>query len=109
VHSRSLAQEALKRLGADPPSAPLLLVHGHDHRQALDRSENVTLLDGGSVGAGGTGKLSEGGGDIGLARLIYRTEPGFEPLAADLVQIDPGDGSARAHRERVDRPLTEGS
>jgi len=109
VHSRSLAQEALKRLGADPPSAPLLLVHGHDHRQALDRSENVILLDGGSVGAGGTGKLSEGGGDIGLARLIYRTEPGFEPLAADLVQIDPGDGSARAHRERVDRPLTEGS
>ena len=109
VHSRSLAQEALKRLGADPPSAPLLLVHGHDHRQALDRSENVTLLDGGSVGAGGTGNLSEGGGDIGLARLIYRTEPGFEPLAADLVQIDPGDGSARAHRERVDRPLTEGS
>jgi hypothetical protein len=26
----------------------------------------------------------------------------FRPLAADLVEIDPGDGSARAQRERLD-------
>jgi len=109
VHSPSLARDAIARLHAHPPRAPLLFVYGHDHRQALDRSQNVVYLDGGSVGGGGTGNLSESGGDIGLARLIYRAEPRFEPLAVDLVLIDPGDGSARAHRERVDRPLTKGS
>lgn len=109
VHSRALAQEAIARLRADPPPAQLLVVYGHDHRQALDRSQNVTYLDGGSVGGGGTGNLSEAGSDIGLARLIYRAQPSFKPLAADLVLIDPGDGSARADRERVDRPLTEPS
>ena len=109
VHSRSLAQDAIERLRSDPPAAPLLFAYGHDHRQTLDRLENVTLLDGGSVGAGGTGNLSEQGGDIGLARLIYGAAPAFEPLAADLVLIDPGDGSARAHRERIDGPLTETS
>jgi predicted phosphodiesterase len=109
VHSRGLAQEAIARLRADPPPTQLLFVYGHDHRQTLERSPNVTYLDGGSVGGGGTGNLSESGGDIGLARLIYRAQPSFQPLAADLVLIDPADGSARAHRERVDGPLTEGS
>jgi predicted phosphodiesterase len=109
VHSRALAQEAIARLRADQPPAQLLFVYGHDHRQALERSPNVTYLDGGSVGGGGTGNLSEAGSDIGLARLIYRAQPSFQPLAADLVLINPGDGSARAHRERIDRPLTEPS
>lgn len=109
VHSRSLAQDAIERLQAEPPRAPLLFVYGHDHDQTLDRSEDLTLLDGGSVGGGGTGNLAEDGGDIGLARLIYRAQPSFRPLAADLVLIDPASGSARAHRERVDGPLTEGS
>jgi len=31
---------------------------------------------------------------------------GFEPLAADLVEIDPGNGSATAKRFRLDGPDT---
>jgi hypothetical protein len=34
--------------------------------------------------------------------MIYTTEPTFRPLAADLVAIDPGSGSATARRERLD-------
>ena len=41
---------------------------------------------------------------LGLARLSYDTTGGFEPLAVDLVEIDPGDGNATARRERLDQP-----
>jgi hypothetical protein len=34
--------------------------------------------------------------------MTYRLQPSFEPLAADLVQIDPGTGSATANRTRLD-------
>ena len=33
---------------------------------------------------------------------VYATRPGFRPLAADLVSIDPGSGSATARHERFD-------
>jgi hypothetical protein len=54
------------------------------------------------VGAGGTGNLDEDA-KIGAARMIYvRDRSAFTPLAADLVEIDPGDGSATARRFRLD-------
>jgi hypothetical protein len=59
------------------------------------------VINGGSVGAGGTGNLTEPT-DLGVARFIYTAEPSFQPLAADLVEIDPGTGSATARRERLD-------
>jgi hypothetical protein len=34
--------------------------------------------------------------------VTYTTEPGFRPLAVDLVSIDPGSGSATARRVRLD-------
>ena len=62
------------------------------------------MLNSGSVGGGGTGNLAEAGGDIGLARVTYTRLPAFVPRAADLVQIDPGDGEAQARRFRLDDP-----
>jgi hypothetical protein len=38
---------------------------------------------------------------VALASLAYARAP-FEPLAVDLVAIDPGSGSATARRERLD-------
>jgi predicted phosphodiesterase len=104
VHEPALAQRAVDALRADPPPAPLVIVWGHTHTAELRRDGTLTTLNPGSVGGGGTGNLAEAGGDIGLARLIYATTPRFEPLAADLVQIDPGDGSAQAQRFRLDEP-----
>jgi predicted phosphodiesterase len=104
VHEPALAQRAVDALRADPPAAPLVIVWGHTHKAELTRDGTLTTLNAGSVGGGGTGNLTEVGGEIGLARLIYHVVPRFEPLAADLVQIDPGTGSAQAQRYRLDEP-----
>jgi hypothetical protein len=105
VHAPGLAQPAVDALRAHPPAAPLLIVWGHTHRAEVRRDGTLTTLNPGSLGGGGTGNLAEAGGDIGLARLIYDSAPRFQPRAADLVQIDPGDGSAQAQRYRLDEPV----
>jgi predicted phosphodiesterase len=102
VHEPALAAPAVAVLRDQPPTHPLVLVVGHTHHAALDVFPGVTVLNGGSVGAGGTGNLADQPTDVGIARLLYATRP-FRPLAADLVSIDPGSGSATARRERLDR------
>ena len=106
VHEPGLAKLAVEQLRADPPAQPLVIVWGHTHKAELQQFGTVTTLNPGSVGGGGTGNLAEAGGEIGLARLIYRTSPRFAPLAADQVQIDPGTGAAQAERHRLDEPTT---
>jgi len=61
----------------------------------------VTVINGGSMGAGGTGNLTETT-NIGIARFVFTVKPSFQPLAADLVSIDPGTGSSSARRVRLD-------
>jgi predicted phosphodiesterase len=104
VHEPALAQQAVDTLREQPPDAPLLVVEGHTHRSGIVRAGTLTVLNAGSVGGGGTGNLSELGGDIGLARVTYAASPAFAPAAADLVEIDPKDGEARAERVRLDTP-----
>jgi predicted phosphodiesterase len=101
VHEPAMIQPALAVLKDHPPPRPLVFVVGHTHHADVERLPAVTVINGGSVGAGGTGNLTERT-PLGLARLTYTTKPGFQPLAADLVTIDPGSGSATAERERLD-------
>jgi diadenosine tetraphosphatase ApaH/serine/threonine PP2A family protein phosphatase len=102
VHAPGLARLALQTLRDDPPAAPLVLVEGHTHEPSLETLGTVTVLNPGSVGGGGTGNLADTGGAIGLARLTFTRLPSFVPRAADLVEIDPGDGTAQARRLRLD-------
>src|SRR5919108_436502 len=75
---------------------------GHTRRADILIDRGLMVLNGGTVGAGGTGNLDETT-KIGAARLIYATVDGaVAPLAADLVEIDPGSGSATARRYRLD-------
>ncbi len=104
VHEPALIEPTLERLRADPPPSPIVFAVGHTHRADLQRSENVTVINGGSIGAGGTGNLGEGT-PIGLAVLVYERDGGFTPLAGDLVSIDPGTGSSTARRVRLDVPV----
>ncbi|MGI8780631.1 MAG: metallophosphoesterase family protein, partial [Solirubrobacteraceae bacterium] len=104
VHEPGLIAQSLEELRLAPPGQPLVFVVGHTHQTALTRQDAVAVVNGGSIGGGGTGNLGDGATDVGLARLIYRTSGGFEPLAADLVGIDPGTGAATARRERLDEP-----
>jgi Calcineurin-like phosphoesterase superfamily domain len=100
VHAPALLEQALEELRDDPPRRSLAFLVGHTHESELAQQENVVVLNGGTVGGGGTGNLDEDQ-PIGVAVLTYRARPRFEPLAADLVEIDPGDGSARAERSRL--------
>lgn len=107
VHEPALMAAALARLRVDPPSNPILFAVGHTHRASLERFANITVINGGSIGGGGTGNLGEGTA-IGLAVLVYARERRFRPLAGDLVSIDPGTGSSTARRVRLDVPAGPG-
>ena len=100
LHAPTLAAAAIAELRRSPPPSPLVLLVGHTHEQKVETSRNLVVLNGGTAGAGGTGNLAEGQ-RIGLAVLTYEREPRFEPVAADLVEVDPGDGSARAERRTL--------
>ena len=103
VHEPALIEPALAVLRDRPPSHPLLFVVGHTHRADLVTQPGVTVVNGGSIGGGGTGNLAERvTTDVGIARVTYSIEPRFRPLAADLVSIDPSSGSATARRIRLD-------
>jgi predicted phosphodiesterase len=102
VHEPALAAKALDLLRRDPPSHPIAFLVGHTHHADIEIDHDLNVINGGTVGAGGTGNLGEGA-KIGVARMLYSAgEGGFEPLAADLVEIDPGNGSATAKRFRLD-------
>jgi hypothetical protein len=103
VHEPALIAPTLEMLKSQPPVRPLVFMVGHTHVARLDRQPGVTVINGGSVGAGGTGNLAEHV-DIGIARFIYARTPRFAPLAADLVTIDPGTGSSSGRRRRLDVP-----
>ena len=109
VHQPALIEGALAVLRESPPPGPLLFIVGHTHQPALAREGEVTVVNGGSIGAGGTGNLADTPTELGLARLSYDNVAGrFEPLAVDLIEIDPGSGDATARRERLDQPAEEG-
>jgi predicted phosphodiesterase len=101
VHEPALIEPALDVLKDRPPPRPVVFVVGHTHVASIEHEPAFDVINGGSVGAGGTGNLTEHN-QIGIARMIYTSRPSFQPLAADLVSIDPGTGSATARRQRLD-------
>jgi predicted phosphodiesterase len=103
VHEPQLAEKGIEMLRRDPPSHPIVMLVGHTHHAAIEIDSDFTVLNGGTVGAGGTGNLGDNS-KIGVARMTYAGGGGFFPLAADLVEIDPGNGSATAKRYRLDVP-----
>jgi predicted phosphodiesterase len=103
VHEPALAAKGIEALRRSPPSHPIVLLLGHTHHADISVNRGFTTLNGGTVGAGGTGNLRQQQ-KIGVARMTYATAGSFTPLAADLVEIDPGNGSATAKRFRLDVP-----
>jgi predicted phosphodiesterase len=101
VHEPQLAEDAADELRRIPPRRPLVLLTGHTHVSSFRSSTNFVELNGGTVGGGGTGNL-EKSQPFGLAVLTYARDEGFEPEAADLVEIDAHRGSARAERFRIE-------
>jgi predicted phosphodiesterase len=105
VHEPEVAAGVLSELRRDPPQRPLIILDGHTHRPFLDADPNLLEVNGGTIGAGGTGNLADERTNLGLAVLTYRLQPTPLPLAVDQVSIDPATGSSSARRVRVDRAL----
>ena len=97
VHEPALIEPALEELAdGGPPVRPLVFAVGHTHTPSIERLPGVTVINGGSVGAGGTGNLAEPT-DIGIARLIYSRRPGVRAARG-------GPGRDRSRRRLGDRP-----
>src|SRR3954453_15942752 len=101
THDPGLTELAVKELEAHPPPRPLAFLTGHTHLSDLHTSENLVELNGGTVGGGGTGNL-EKNQPFGLAVLTFARGRRFNPLLADLVEIDPVSGAAKAERQALD-------
>jgi predicted phosphodiesterase len=101
VHEPALAAQAIDELRAHPPKRPLVMLVGHTHVPSVNRYTNFTVLNGGTIGAGGPTNLTDHS-NLSLARVVYVIHPRFAPLAADLVEINPDSGSATAERQRLD-------
>jgi predicted phosphodiesterase len=79
---------------ADPEGPPLTILVGHTHRQRLDRYGPVTVVNSGSIGAGGL--FGIGSQSVGLALLDLREDGSLE--ATDLVSQNPATSAAQARR-----------
>ena len=106
VHQAALARDLAARIEeADPAGAPLAILTGHTHKQRVDLVGPVTVIDSGSVGAGGP--FGAGKDDLGLAILHFGRDP-RSLRSADLASIDPRNGAAQAERVVVDSPDCRG-
>jgi predicted phosphodiesterase len=105
VHEPALIAPALAGLREEPPDHPIVFLVGHTHKADLQHFGPVTVLNSGSIGAGGSGNLAEST-PYALGRLVYDSRPTFIPRAADIISINPGTGSSTARRERLDEPAT---
>ncbi len=99
VHQNGLAQALARRLRAGGYERPLTIVCGHDHKQHVDRHGSITVVDGGTAGAGGM--LAAGSEPIGVAELHFARRTA-RLRAVDLVQVESFSGAAQARREILD-------
>jgi hypothetical protein len=105
VHEPAVAASVLADLRRDPPEHPIMILDAHTHRLFLQADPNLLEVNGGTIGAGGTGNLADERSNVSLAIVTYRLQPTALPLAVDQVTIDPGTGGATARRVRVDEEV----
>jgi hypothetical protein len=95
VHQNRLAQHLAAELSGREGFGALIVVTGDDHVQHVDRYDEIVVVDGGTVGAGGI--YDAGSAPIGFAEM--HLAPGKPTLrSVDLVAVEPFSGAARAAR-----------
>ena len=95
VHQNGLAQHLARVLHERGWATALTILTGHDHLQHVDGYGAVTVVDGGTVGAGGVFGL--GRQAIGLGRLHFDASTP-QLRSVDLVQVEPVSGATQAER-----------
>ena len=103
IHQAALARDLAARIEeADPAGAPLAILTGHTHYQRVDLIGPVTVLDAGSVGAGGP--FGAGKDDIGLGILAFGRSPARLVTARRRLDRSPQRRRVgAAHRRRQPR------
>lgn len=99
VHQNALAQSLADSLWRDGYRTPLTIVTGHDHRQHIDRYGSITVVDPGTMGAGGAFEAGER--FAGLAALHFAAE---RPVlgSIDVIEVEPFSGAGRGSRVVVE-------
>ena len=99
IHQNQLAQSLAGSLHGDAYDRPLTIVTGHDHRQHVDRYGSITVVDAGTVGAGGI--FDAGVAFAGLAGLHFdRNRPALRSV--DLIAVEPFSGRGQGSRVVID-------
>lgn len=99
LHQANLARGlALRIRKSESGRRPLAILVGHTHYQRIDTKGGISIVDDGSIGAGGMLSFSY---KAGLARL--RLQKG-ELSSVDLISLDLKKGSARARRVLLSSP-----
>lgn len=99
VHQNGLAQALAESLWRDDYDPPLVIATGHDHDQHIDRYGSITVVDGGTIGAGGI--FDAGNEFAGFAELHF-DDRRPELRAVDLVAVEPFTGRGRGSRVVID-------
>lgn len=98
IHQDGLATlfaDALAEAGYDQP---LTIATGHSHGQRLEKIGSTTVVNPGSIGAGGA--FDAGEEEIGLAHLRFNDDGSLRSV--ELISVEPFSGAARATRIVID-------
>ncbi len=100
VHQNVLAQHLASELYATGYAERLTIVTGHNHYQQISRyGEAITVVNAGTLGAGGVLRLGQE--FVGLGQLNLQG-PKRILLSVDLIRIEPLSGQAEAERVILD-------
>lgn len=103
IHQNGLAQELAKNLIDSGYTNPLTIVTGHDHLQHVDKYNNIVVVNGGTLGAGGI--FGAGKESIGIARMSFNKVNLLDSV--DLIAVEPISGAAKATRIIIDSMCPE--
>ncbi|MCW2972044.1 MAG: metallophosphoesterase, partial [Thermoleophilia bacterium] len=93
VHQHGFGHRLARALKARGETRALIILVGHDHEAHVEQVGASTIVDGGTLGAGGP--FAIGSQTASFAKLNLR---GTKLVSVDLVSIDPLSGDADAKR-----------
>jgi predicted phosphodiesterase len=97
IHQNSLASMFASKLVGSGWNKPLTIATGHTHQQSLEKNGSVTIVNSGTIGAGGVFETGETG--IGLAHLLFNSDGSLR--VSEFLLVEPFSGAAQANRIEI--------
>ena len=99
VHQNALAQHLASELAGAGYERPLAIVTGHNHYPHVDRHGPITVVNAGTLGAGGILRVGQEPAGLGLMHLQRESA---RVQSVDLIRVEPLSGQAQADRVVID-------